>query len=98
MRRFYSRQENFSGGSVELDVDDTRHLRDVLRLKTGDEVSVFDGEGKEFLCEITAIEKRRTTLRIINEVAPAAPESDLDLTFAAAITKHEKFDLAVQKA
>lgn len=98
MRRFYAPIENFSDDAVTLGTGDTRHLRDVLRLCAGDEAQVFDGDGREFLCRIDTIEKNRTQLRILNEIAPTAPESPLDLTFAAAITKGEKFDLVVQKA
>jgi len=98
MRRFYAPKENFSVDSVELNLGDTRHLRDVLRLVKGDEVQVFDGGGREFLCLIESIEKKRTALRVVKEIPPTAPESSLDLTFAAAITKGEKFDLVIQKA
>jgi 16S rRNA (uracil1498-N3)-methyltransferase len=98
MRRFYSPAENFANDEVVLGVGDTRHLRDVLRLKAGDEVNVFDGEGREFSCRIASIEKRETRLNVLREISPAAPESPLRLTLAAAITKGEKFDLVVQKA
>jgi 16S rRNA (uracil1498-N3)-methyltransferase len=97
MRRFYAPKENFSADAVELGFDDTRHLRDVLRLKAEDTVNVFDGTGHEFLCMIEKIGKRHTSLRIVKETEATAPESGLDLTFAAAITKGEKFDLVVQK-
>ncbi|MEP6848497.1 MAG: 16S rRNA (uracil(1498)-N(3))-methyltransferase [Acidobacteriota bacterium] len=98
MRRFYAPQENFAEWSVELDAEQTRHLRDVLRLKIGDEVNVFDGMGREYACKIKSIEKKHSILSIVSEIAPSAPESKLILNFAAAITKGEKFDIVVQKA
>ena len=42
---------------MTLTEDEARHLREVLRLKPGDNVSVFDGEGKEFRASV--IEARR---------------------------------------
>lgn len=75
-----------------------RHLRDVLRLKVGDEANVFDGDGREFVCRIDSIEKRAAKLTILNEVTPASPESSLDLTIAAVLLKGDKLDLVVQKA
>ena len=48
MRRFFAPVESFSDGVVTLDADETRHLRDVLRVKAGEEVSVFDGTGHEY--------------------------------------------------
>lgn len=97
MRRFYSPPGSFNGKAVTLEEGETRHLRDVLRLKTGDTINVFDGEGREFKCRVEAIEKRSTDLAILNEVQPTAPESSLDLTICAAILKGDKTDFAVQK-
>jgi 16S rRNA (uracil1498-N3)-methyltransferase len=98
MRRFYSPIESFTGENITLNADETRHLRDVLRLKLGDEVYVFDGNGNEFKCEIEIIEKRESLLKIIEKASPQSPESDLNLTLAIALLKGEKFDLVVQKA
>ena len=98
MRRFYAPKENFSRDRLILSMDETRHLRDVLRLRNGEKIQVFDGEGKEFLCEIENISKKETLLKIIEEIRPASPESELDLTLAVALLKGEKFDLVIQKA
>lgn len=98
MRRFYTPTENFNQSNVALGFEETRHLRDVLRLREGGEIRVFDGTGREFLCFIEKISKKETGLKIIKEVPPAAPESALNLTLAVALLKGEKFDLVVQKA
>lgn len=98
MRRFFSSKENFSSAKVSLNSDETKHLRDVLRLRIGENVQVFDGDGKEFLCEIESISKKETILKIIEEISPLASKSNLDLTLAVALLKGEKFDLVVQKA
>jgi 16S rRNA (uracil1498-N3)-methyltransferase len=98
MRRFYASPGQFKADVIVLNEDETKHLRDVLRLRENIEVQVFDGAGKEFSCLIESIAKRETVLRIKSEIAPAAPESNLDLTLAVALLKGEKFDLVVQKA
>jgi len=98
MRRFYASPTQFQSGFVLLDPDETRHLREVLRLREGAVVQVFDGEGKEFICVIEQINKKETSLNIREEIAPPAPESGLGLTLAAALLKGEKYDLVVQKA
>jgi 16S rRNA (uracil1498-N3)-methyltransferase len=99
-RRFYAPPSAFNSieGSVTLASDEARHLRDVLRLKVGDEIYVFDGEGKEFQCTLAESQRDIAQLKVISEVAPARPESPLDLTLAVALLKGEKFDLVVQKA
>ena len=98
MRRFYDSPVQFKSGIIILNEDETRHLRDVLRLREGAEVRVFDGAGKEFSCVLESLAKRETILQIKSEIAPSAAESSLDLTLAVALLKGEKFDLVVQKS
>lgn len=97
MRRFYAPTENFQNENVELDEGETRHLRDVLRLRSGDIVNVFDGIGNEFECRVEEIQKRATSLSIISKISPPAAESNVDLTICASILKGDKTDFAVQK-
>lgn len=98
MRRFYAPIEQFQIETVSLSHEETRHLRDVLRLKETEKVQVFDGAGREVLCEIEKVGKKETVLRILSEIAPSAPESSLNLTLAIGLLKGEKFDLVVQKS
>lgn len=98
LRRFYASGGNFKDETITLDFEQTRHLRDVLRLRESEKVRVFDGEGNEFSCQIEKIGKKETSLKIIEKTSPTAPESDLDLTLAVALLKGEKFDLVIQKA
>jgi 16S rRNA (uracil1498-N3)-methyltransferase len=99
-RRFYAPPSAFTPelDSVTLASDEARHLRDVLRLKPGDEVYVFDGAGKEFQCRVEESRRDSAQLKILGETDPAHPESPLALTLAVALLKGEKFDLVVQKA
>jgi 16S rRNA (uracil1498-N3)-methyltransferase len=99
-RRFFAPPERFTsdGSTITLASDEARHLRDVLRLRLGDEVFVFDGKGREFSCRVEEFGRDEATLTINNEVEPARPESTLHLTLAVALLKGEKFDLVVQKA
>lgn len=99
-RRFFAPPSafNFSKHTVRLTADEARHLREVLRLKPGDEVSVFDGEGKEFRARVIQARREFAELELEDEIAPARPESPLRITLAVALLKGEKFDLVVQKA
>lgn len=99
-RRFYAPPDafKFENQTITLTADEARHLRDVLRLKTGDEVYVFDGRGKEFRCTIASLARASAELQIEREVGAARPESQLQLNLCVALLKGEKFDLVVQKA
>lgn len=98
MRRFYSPAITAAPLRVELERDEARHLRDVLRLREGEVVAVFDGKGHEFTARIDRISKNGAALSVISEIAPSAPESPLELTLAVALLKSDKFDLVTQKA
>ncbi len=106
-RRFFAAPQafNLKDKTVTLDAEEAHHLRKVLRLKAGDQVFVFDGEGREYLCLVTGDDRdalhhceRTIFLGVEREVLPARGESPLDLTLAVALLKGEKFDLVVQKA
>jgi 16S rRNA (uracil1498-N3)-methyltransferase len=96
-RRFYAPPEEISESGVILSRDETHHLARVLRLRAGDEVFVFDGRGREFLCRLADVESSRARLEIIQPLNDVV-ESRLDLTLAQSLAKGEKFDLVVQKA
>lgn len=97
-RRFHAPTSAFTSTTVTLTADEARHLRDVLRLKAGDEVFVFDGRGREFRSTVVNTTRDTAELRIESEVEPAKPESQLQLNLCVALLKGEKFDLVVQKA
>ena len=97
-RRFFAPPEAFKHQTVTLTGDEARHLREVLRLKIGDEVFVFDGAGREFRCSVASSRRDEALLDQCEEIAPSHSESPLRLTLAVALLKGEKFDLVVQKA
>ena len=98
-RRFFAPQSAFNFGkrTVTLTADEARHLREVLRLKAGDEVQVFDGEGREFRAVVSQARRESAELELRDEIESPKPESPLKLTLAVALLKGEKFDLVVQK-
>lgn len=100
MRRFFAAPESFAGARINLSLEESRHLRDVLRLRAGDRIAVFDGAGNEFVCRIESVGRKTeaAVLQIEEKINPPAPESPLNLTLAVALLKGEKFDLVVQKA
>lgn len=101
MRRFYCEPENIdiAAFTAVLTDDEARHLQTVLRLRTGDEVSVFDGLGHEWRGAVAhSAKKSGVTIALQEAITPAQPESSLHLTLGVALLKGEKFDWVVQKA
>lgn len=98
MRRFFSEEPLKADSRIGLGIDESRHIRDVLRLAAGDEIMLFDGSGMDFKGRIKSVAKRETVVDIISELEPASAESPLRLWLAVALLKSDKFDLVVQKA
>ncbi len=76
--------------------DQAHYLANVLRLRPGDPVRVFNSRDGEFLAYLTDVGKNAVTFRCENQVADAAPPPDIDFLFAP--LKHARLDYAVQKA
>jgi 16S rRNA (uracil1498-N3)-methyltransferase len=57
MHRFYLPPESCRGDSLRLDGREAHHALTVLRVKRGERVTVLDGAGNEFLCEVENADK-----------------------------------------
>ncbi|HEV7701336.1 MAG TPA: 16S rRNA (uracil(1498)-N(3))-methyltransferase [Pyrinomonadaceae bacterium] len=98
MRRFYSPEINVDQNQLVLVGEEHHHARNVLRLEAGEDISVFDGLGREFLCRIDKLDKKEADLTVLREIDPTAPESPVEITLASVAIPGDKYDLVVQKA
>lgn len=73
-----------------------RHMH-VLRLQTGDTVTLFNGEGGEALAHITSIEKKTACL-IVKAHVPREVDPPFQVTLAQAIAGGDKMDWLIEKA
>ena len=97
MPRFYIPNPHIENGLLEIEGDEVKHIRKVLRLKAGDEILVFDGLGKEF--EGTIIEEGRFFVMVkIQHIFSSKGDSPLEVTLAQSLLKGEKMDYLIQKA
>jgi 16S rRNA (uracil1498-N3)-methyltransferase len=89
MHRFFT--SKITGDkAVIADREQLHHIKDVLRLKPGDEVDISDNTGREYSGVITSINQRQADLKIA--LKKTAPESRLKLTIACAVPKNTRFD------
>jgi 16S rRNA (uracil1498-N3)-methyltransferase len=95
--RFFAAPSSITESAIALDEDESNHLRRVLRLKEGDVVSVVDGLGSEYECEVQDRQGSQAILAIKAKTQPDV-ESPLKVTLAQALAKGEKFDFIIQKA
>ena len=81
---------------MELDPGQANYLGNVMRLKQGDQLLLFDGVSGEWLAEISETGKKRMTLTIVEPTR--AQESVPDLWLAFAPVKKGRVDWLVEKA
>jgi 16S rRNA (uracil1498-N3)-methyltransferase len=85
------------GARIALPEHSAHHARDVLRLRPGAEVRVFDGRGAEYDAVLDAVSRAGVGGRITG-AAQARPESPLRVTLALSPLKGDRMELAIQKA
>lgn len=95
--RFYCNQPITPGIPLELPPDAAHHAARVLRLREGDAVILFNGDGAEYSGHLTHISKQRAAVNILGR-SESQRESPLSVTLAQAISAGEKMDFTLQKA
>lgn len=85
------------GAGAALEREAAHYLGRVLRLRTGDPVEVFDGEGARHAAVLESIDARGGLLRI-GAALPSGTESPLRITLAQCISAGEKMDWTIEKA
>jgi len=95
--RFYIDAALRAGGMAQLPDDAAHHAVHVLRLRVGEEVALFNGQGGEYPGRIADIERLRVTVDVLAHLA-LERESPLAVTLVQGISSSEKMDFTVQKA
>jgi 16S rRNA (uracil1498-N3)-methyltransferase len=94
--RLYVTGDLGEGVAVTLDEGQTHYLLHVLRAKTGNLVSLFNGRDGEWLAEIAAAGKRGMIANCLKQTQPQVGTVDIWLAFAP--VKKTPSDYLVQKA
>lgn len=97
LTRNYIDQPLAPGARVTLPETVANHLLRVLRLSTGAELILFNGDGHDYHARIDQAERRAATVTIGERLAARA-ESPLSIVLAQGIARGEKMDWVLQKA
>jgi 16S rRNA (uracil1498-N3)-methyltransferase len=85
-----------TGRQIELDDDSAHYLRVVLRLKKSANITLFNGDSREFSsCVVEASRKR--VLIAVGDCIERSVESFLNVTVGLAVSRGNRMDMAVQK-
>jgi len=97
MHKFFVTRDSFTEDSVTIQGEDVKHMYKVLRLGSGDKISINDCMGREYIGEIVDISKTEVNVKLIEEI-DLNNESPLNVSLYQGLPKSAKMDLIVQKA
>lgn len=84
------------GDSVTLSAQETHHIKNVFRFRTGQALKLSDGQGKIYEGEILSLGSDGAVVKLLGVLSSAASQSHLSL--ASALLKRDKMELVIQKA
>jgi 16S rRNA (uracil1498-N3)-methyltransferase len=96
MHRFYISPENWRPDALALTGSDVHHSRDVLRMKRGEKLVLFNGCGREITAEILDLGSSEIRLRKLHEAE--TPPLRCRIVLGQAVPKGKNMELIVQKA
>ncbi len=85
-----------AGATIDLPAHATRHVA-ALRLRDGNAVTLFDGQGGEWSAELLRVGRDRASARLL-AWHDRERESPLTITLALGISSGDRMDVAIQKA
>ena len=95
--RLFVSGQLINGAELLIEGDRARYLGRVLRLRVGDEITVFNGEGPEWAATIGGMTRNTATLHV-GESDEVGTESPLKIHLVQGISRGERMDFVVQKA
>lgn len=96
MQHFFVDASQVSDSMIQIEGSDVNHMKNVLRMRIGEEVTVSDGQGKEYLCEVQNFEEAQVQLKIL-ETKISDTELPSKIYLFQGLPKQEKMELIVQK-
>ena len=97
MPRFYVEGCQDAQTGITIMGEDVNHIKNVLRLTIGDTITVCDGAGKEYECEIAEISKEQVYANIV-DINQNAAELPCNITLFQGMPKSDKMEFIIQKA
>jgi 16S rRNA (uracil1498-N3)-methyltransferase len=82
---------------VSLDAQAGHYVFRVLKLRSGDALVLFNGDGSDYAAELLSNRRDRVELRVTTRL-PAVPEPGLRITLVQAVGKGDRMDYSLQKA
>ncbi len=97
MQHFFVSPEQVREEKIYVEGSDVNHMKNVLRMKTGEELTIGDGDGWLYVCVVESYEEDMAVLKILEK---KKDESELPskIYLFQGLPKQDKMELIVQKA
>jgi 16S rRNA (uracil1498-N3)-methyltransferase len=96
MPRFYIKPESWDPNHLALKGDEFHHCVNVLRLETGNQIVIFNGNGEEITSTIKSISKDEVKLKIHKQAQSERPKTRICI--GQAVPKGKNMDLIIEKS
>ena len=96
MHRFYLPSADSKAGRLALAGPEAHHALRVLRVRHGDQVTLLNGAGGEFLCRVEDFDRDKLHLAVVESKSVPAPPCQI--TLLQALPKGKIIDSIIQKA
>ncbi len=96
MYHFFVKDGQIAGSEITIAGSDVNHIRNVLRMKPGEQVRIGNGLDRDFLCVLEEIAAETVTARIVSEAEDT--ELSARLCLFQGLPKSDKMELIIQKA
>ncbi len=97
MQHFFVTPSQVKGEKIYVEGMDVNHMKNVLRMRCGDELVVSDGNNLKYRCSVEGYEEEQAVLRILEEMDVDTELSSRIYLFQG-LPKQDKMELIVQKA
>lgn len=99
MHRFFVKPEQLNRDGITITGEDYIHIRNVLRMKPGEELLLCDEGDREYLCQITGYNEKEKAVEVkVIDVFGNTRELPVEITLFQGYPKGDKLETIVQKA
>lgn len=97
MYHFFVTPDQIMDGYAVITGQDVNHIRNVLRMRAGEQVGIRDGISRNYICELEEIGQDAVRARILSEEQDSS-ELPARLYLFQGLPKSDKMELIIQKA
>ncbi len=97
MYQFFMDESQVNGSEIKIEGTDVNHIKNVLRMKVGEEIMLSNGTDKHFICSITELSDTFIRTKIV-DIDSNSTELPVKLYLFQGLPKADKMELIIQKA